>query len=73
MKELAAEQEHWLDRQLSAGAGHPIVCISHIPWFTDTVDEPEGIFNIPYDTRIRLLEKLYNAGKEYSVNGELTS
>lgn len=62
IQELTNKQEKWLDEQLHEADGHMIVCFSHIPWFIETPDEKEDYFNIPYETRIRILEKLNNAG-----------
>ncbi|XP_065223870.1 serine/threonine-protein phosphatase CPPED1-like [Planococcus citri] len=69
VQELAEEQDKWLDEQLDKANGSPIVCFSHIPWFVKDVDEREGIFNIPLEWRLKVLEKLYTAGVRYMFCG----
>lgn len=49
---------------MSAAAGSRIICFSHIPWFIHKHDEAENkIFNINLEVRLKILDKLYNAGK----------
>ena len=59
----ASEQEAWLDSELEGAKGERIICFSHVPWFVKNVDEADSWANIPLGTRVRLLEKLYQAGK----------
>ena len=67
------KQELWLDQQLASfkegkesgsKEDRPSHCIvfQHIPWFLNTADEPKQYFNIDPPTRMRMLDKLRDAG-----------
>lgn len=65
VKELAEEQDKWLDNLLeeaqSSGYKH-IIVFQHIPWFLETPDEEKQYFNIVQPLRQNMLDKFYDAG-----------
>jgi serine/threonine-protein phosphatase CPPED1 len=63
--ELAAEQDRWLDAELTlaqAEGARRVVVLSHIPPFISEPDEPSGYFPLPRDVRLRLLTRMARAG-----------
>jgi 3',5'-cyclic AMP phosphodiesterase CpdA len=67
----AANQERWLAAELSKAkaTGATIVIFQHIPWFLETAGEPDQYFNIPIETRRRVLELLHRFGVRYVFAG----
>ncbi|HKD05221.1 MAG TPA: metallophosphoesterase [Bryobacteraceae bacterium] len=67
----AAKQERWLESELTkAKAAHDLVVIfQHIPFFLEKPDEPDQYFNIPIETRRRLLALLRRYGVRYVFAG----
>ena len=64
VKEEAARQEAWLEQELSkarAAGAMPLV-FQHIPFFLEKADEPDQYFNIPLQTRQRVLAMLHRGG-----------
>ena len=71
VQEEAAKQEQWLERELTqAEAAHAVpVIFQHIPWFLERADEPDQYFNIPLETRRRVLGMLHRHGVHYVFAG----
>jgi serine/threonine-protein phosphatase CPPED1 len=67
----AAKQEKWLESELgkAQAAGALIVVFQHIPWFLESAGEPDQYFNIPGDTRHRVLGLLHRYGVRYVFAG----
>lgn len=63
VENLAQEQDRWLDEVLIKvnDFKHTIV-FQHIPWFLREPGEEKEYFNIEYELRLRMLDKLYAAG-----------
>jgi 3',5'-cyclic AMP phosphodiesterase CpdA len=71
VKDEAAKQEAWLEGELTkAEAAHlmPVV-FQHIPWFLERADEPDQYFNIPMETRRRVLALMKKHGVKYVFAG----
>jgi len=69
--EEAAKQEKWLEAELKkaqAAAAVPVI-FQHIPFFLEKPDEPDQYFNIPMETRRRVLALLKNNGVSYIFAG----
>jgi 3',5'-cyclic AMP phosphodiesterase CpdA len=71
LKEDAAVQEKWLETELARAkaAGSIPVIFEHHPLFLEKPDEPEQYFNIPLDTRARILALLHRYGVHYVFAG----
>lgn len=69
--EEAASQEQWLAAELAKAraAGALIVVFQHIPWFLENPDEPDQYFNLPLETRHRVLALLKSYGVRYVFAG----
>jgi 3',5'-cyclic AMP phosphodiesterase CpdA len=69
--EEAAKQEKWLEGELAKAkaSGALIVVFQHIPWFLERPDEPDQYFNIPMDTRVRVLATLHRYSVRYVFAG----
>ena len=71
-KELAAEQDTWLDEQLEVvrteKPKHAVV-FHHIPIFMYSPDEDDDYFNLLKSMRIGYLERLHAAGVRYVFTG----
>ena len=69
--EEAAAQEKWLEGQLekARAAGAMPVIFQHIPYFLATADEPDQYFNLPMETRLRVLGVLKKYGVRYVFAG----
>ena len=67
----AAKQEKWLESELAKAqaAGGLIVVFQHIPWFLENPAEPDQYFNIPTDTRRRVLGLMHRYGVRYVFAG----
>jgi 3',5'-cyclic AMP phosphodiesterase CpdA len=67
----AARQEKWLTQELEkARASRAFVLIfQHIPFFLEKPDEPDQYFNIPMETRRRVLALLRASGVHYVFAG----
>jgi 3',5'-cyclic AMP phosphodiesterase CpdA len=67
----AAKQEGWLAEELgkARAAGAMPVIFQHIPFFLEKADEPDQYFNIPMETRKRLLALLKSNGVRYIFAG----
>jgi 3',5'-cyclic AMP phosphodiesterase CpdA len=67
----AARQEKWLTQELekAASAGAVPVIFQHIPFFLEKPDEPDQYFNIPIETRKRVLALLRAGGVHYVFAG----
>ena len=67
----AARQEKWLAQELEkARASSAFVLIfQHIPFFLEKPDEPDQYFNIPMETRRRVLALLRASGVHYVFAG----
>ena len=71
VKDEAAKQERWLTEELSkakASGALPVV-FQHIPFFLEKPDEPDQYFNIPAETRTRVLDLLKRSGVRYVFAG----
>jgi 3',5'-cyclic AMP phosphodiesterase CpdA len=69
----AAKQERWLESELKkaqASGAMPVV-FQHIPFFLEKPDEPDQYFNIPMETRLRVLALLKRYGVGYVFAGHL--
>jgi 3',5'-cyclic AMP phosphodiesterase CpdA len=60
----AAKQERWLESELTKAkaANAMVVVFQHIPFFLEKPDEPDQYFNIPIETRRRILGLLHRYG-----------
>jgi 3',5'-cyclic AMP phosphodiesterase CpdA len=69
--EEAAKQEKWLVQELekARSAGSVPVIFQHIPFFLEKPDEPDQYFNIPLETRRRVLSLLHAGGVHYIFAG----
>ncbi len=69
--EEAAKQEKWLEQELAKGqaSGVPVVIFQHIPFFLEKADEPDQYFNLPLETRQRVLALLKRNGVRYVFAG----
>jgi 3',5'-cyclic AMP phosphodiesterase CpdA len=69
----ASKQEAWLAAELQkaqAASAMPVV-FQHIPFFLENPDEPDQYFNIPLETRRRILGLLKQHGVRYVFAGHL--
>ena len=75
VQEEAAKQEQWLERELTqAEAAHAVpVIFQHIPWFLERADEPDQYFNIPLETRRRVLGDAAPSWRALRFRGSLSS
>ena len=66
------EHDKWFDEQLSfakaSGAKH-IVLFQHIPWFLSKPDEDDDYFNLSWDVRLEMLNKIKASGIKYIFAG----
>ena len=63
--EIAAEQDSWLDEQLTiakSGKYKHSVVFQHIPFYVETPDEPKIYFNFAPELRATMLRRLNEAG-----------
>jgi 3',5'-cyclic AMP phosphodiesterase CpdA len=69
--EEAAKQERWLESELpkAKAANAMVVIFQHIPFFLARPDEPDQYFNIPIETRRRILGLLHRYGVRYVFAG----
>lgn len=69
--EDATKQEKWLVEELdkARAAGAMPVIFQHIPLFLEKADEPDQYFNIPAETRRRVLQILHRGGVHYVFAG----
>lgn len=67
----AANQERWLEAELikAKSEGAMPVVFQHIPFFLEKPDEPEQYFNLPLETRARVLALLQKYGVRYVFAG----
>lgn len=67
----AAKQESWLNAELARAkeSGAAIVVFQHHPLFLERADEPEQYFNLPIETRTRILALLHRYGVRYVFAG----
>jgi 3',5'-cyclic AMP phosphodiesterase CpdA len=67
----AAKQEKWLEEELARAqsAGASPVIFEHYPLFLEKPDEPEQYFNLPLDTRARMLALFHRYGVHYVFAG----
>ena len=67
----AAAQEKFLEAELAkaAAAGKMRQHFQHIPLFLEKPDEPEQYFNLPVETRARILKLLHRFGVHYVFAG----
>lgn len=67
----AAKQEAWLETELkkAQAAGAVPIIFQHIPFFLEKADEPDQYFNIPMETRLRVLSLLKKYGVHYVFAG----
>ncbi|CAL4062642.1 unnamed protein product [Meganyctiphanes norvegica] len=71
-KELAAEQDKWLETQLEVVRTEKpkhTVMFQHIPWFMASSDEDNDYFNIDMVLRKKILDQMYDAGVRYVFAG----
>ncbi|MDE3198556.1 MAG: metallophosphoesterase [Acidobacteriota bacterium] len=71
VKDDAARQERWLESELvrAKASGATVVVFQHIPFFLERADEPDQYFNIPIETRRRVLDLLTRNGVRYVFAG----
>jgi len=71
VKDEAAKQERWLEAELAKAkaSGTQPVIFQHIPFFLETPGEPDQYFNIPIETRRRVLDLLKRNGVRYVFAG----
>jgi serine/threonine-protein phosphatase CPPED1 len=71
VKEDAAKQEQWLEAELAKAkaSNATVVIFQHIPFFLEKPDEPDQYFNIPLETRARILALLHRNGVHYVFAG----
>jgi 3',5'-cyclic AMP phosphodiesterase CpdA len=69
--EEAAKQEKWLEAELgrAKAAGATPVIFLHHPFFLEKPDEPEQYFNLPLETRTRILSLLHRYGVRFIFAG----
>jgi 3',5'-cyclic AMP phosphodiesterase CpdA len=69
--EEAAKQEKWLTQELEKArtSGAVTLVFQHIPFFLEKPDEPDQYFNIPMETRQRVLALLRAGGVRYVFAG----
>ncbi|HWE52717.1 MAG TPA: metallophosphoesterase [Bryobacteraceae bacterium] len=67
----AARQEKWLEGELAQARASDVmpVIFQHIPLFLEKADEPEQYFNLPLETRARILALLHKYGVHYVFAG----
>jgi serine/threonine-protein phosphatase CPPED1 len=67
----AAAQEKFLEAELvkAQSAGKMPVIFQHHPYFLERPDEPEQYFNLPLDTRARILKLFHKYGVRYVFAG----
>src|SRR5205085_7773103 len=67
VEDEAAKQEQWLERELNRAktTGAVPVIFEHHPLFLEKADEPEQYFNIPIETRRKILELLHQYNVRY--------
>ncbi len=67
----AKAQEKWLGEELAKAkaAGAVIIVYQHIPFFLEKADEADQYFNLPMETRKRVLGMLKAAGVHYIFAG----
>ncbi|KAF8796857.1 Serine/threonine-protein phosphatase CPPED1 like protein [Argiope bruennichi] len=64
VKDLAEEQEKWLEEKLSEAKSEKfkhVIIFQHIPWFLKNHDEEKEYFNIFPELRLKMLKKFYDA------------
>jgi len=71
VRDEAVRQEKWLTRELekATSADALPVIFQHIPFFLEKADEPDQYFNIPMETRQRVLALLHAGGVRYVFAG----
>jgi 3',5'-cyclic AMP phosphodiesterase CpdA len=71
VQDEARRQEKWLESELARAkaTGKVIVIFQHHPLFLEKPDEPEQYFNLPLDTRARILAMLHRYGVHYVFAG----
>ena len=71
VQDEAERQEKWLESELvqAKTAGAMPVIFQHIPLFLDKPDEPDQYFNLPLETRARVLALLHKYGVHYVFAG----
>ena len=71
VKKEAAAQELWLEEELgkAKAAGAMPVVFQHIPFFLEKAEEPDQYFNLPIETRRRVLALLHRFGVRYVFAG----
>lgn len=71
--DLALAQEEWLDSVLlrfkTSNRFKHLVVFQHIPWFLKDHEEENQYFNIDKELRLRMLDKLYEAGVRHIFTG----
>ena len=70
--EEAAKQEAWLRAELEKSkleGTRRIAVFQHIPFFLETVDEPDQYFNLPHSARVKFLPLLEAYGVRYVFAG----
>jgi 3',5'-cyclic AMP phosphodiesterase CpdA len=69
--EDAAKQERWLEAELvkAKASNATVVIFQHIPFFLEMPDEPDQYFNIPLETRTRILALLHRYEVHYVFAG----
>lgn len=69
--EEAVRQEKWLAQELEKArmAGALPVVFQHIPFFLENPGEPDQYFNIPMETRRRVIALLHNGNVHYVFAG----
>ncbi|KAA3676353.1 serine/threonine-protein phosphatase CPPED1 [Paragonimus westermani] len=73
-KGASREFNSWVENQLvrlkQKSSSLPVV-FQHIPFFTNSFDEPDDYFNIPQTMRSSVMCKLYDAGVRHVFTGHL--
>ncbi|XP_054166517.1 serine/threonine-protein phosphatase CPPED1-like [Oppia nitens] len=71
--DLAEQQSKWLDTVLEEyrrnSSYKHLVVFQHIPWFLEKADEDDNYFNVDKELRLKMLDKLYEAGVRYIFTG----
>ncbi|HVW86416.1 MAG TPA: metallophosphoesterase [Bryobacteraceae bacterium] len=69
--EDAAKQERWLEQELikAKSANLTTIVFQHHPFFLEKPDEPEQYFNLPLETRRRVLALFHRYGVHYIFAG----